>query len=239
MFSGHAGHDVVPDKESNVLQGQEHLFHLDGQIKHKLELINNYVDKQSNLHLIGHSIGCWLILELLRDNENLTMRLKSVNLLFPTLQKMAEAPNGYFINNILRKFHSFILFLYFIVSLLPTLIVSFLVTLYLRISSLPKQYLKYILKFLNPKVGEKILFLAYNEMDTVKCLNNEALNKIRHLTNIIYSSHDGWAPVSYMEDVHKNHPEIPMTEVNIEHAFVLKSSEQVAEMVSHFIKTKI
>ena len=215
------------------------MFDLDGQLKHKLELINNYVDKQSNLHLIGHSIGCWLILELLRDNENLTMRLKSVNLLFPTLQKMAESPNGYFLNNILRKFHTFILFLYLVVSLLPTVIVNFLVTIYLRIFSLPTQYLKYILKFLNPKVGEKILFLAYNEMDTVKCLNYEALNKMKHLINIIYSSHDNWAPVSYIEDVHKYQPEIPMTEVNIDHAFVLKSSEQVAEMVTQFIKIKM
>ncbi|KAJ8735761.1 hypothetical protein PYW07_007381 [Mythimna separata] len=234
---GHAGHDIVPDEQSNVLKGQEHLFHLEGQIKHKLELINNYVDKQSKLHLIGHSIGCWLILELLRDNENLAMRLKSVNLLFPTLQKMAETRNGKFVNNYLRKFHNVLLFLYLVVSLLPTAIVNFLVGIYLRIFSLPSRYLKYILKFLNPNVGEKILFLAYDEMDTVKSLNVEILNKIKHFTNVIYSSRDNWAPVSYMEDLHQ--PEIPMREVNIDHAFVLKSSERVAEMVTQFINTKL
>lgn len=233
---GHAGHDVVPDEQSSVLKGQEHLFHLEGQLKHKLELINNYIDKQSKLHLIGHSIGCWLILELLRDNENLVMRLKSVNLLFPTLQKMAETRNGKFLNNFLRQFHSFILFLFIVVNLLPTAIVTFLVGVYLRIYSLPSLYLKYILKFLNPKVGEKILFLAYDEMDTVKSLNIEVLNKIKHITNIIYSSTDNWAPVSYMEDLHKYQPEILMKEVNIDHAFVLKSSERVAGMVIQFIE---
>lgn len=239
MFSGHAGHDVVPDEQSNVLKGQEHLFHLDGQLKHKLDLINNYIDKRSKLHLIGHSIGSWLILELLQDNDNLAMRLKSINLLFPTLQKMAETRNGKFLNNFVRKFHSFILFLYHLVSLLPTVIVDFLVDIYLRIHLLPSQYLKYIQTFLNPNVGEKILFMAYDEMDTVKSLNNGVLNKFKHITNIIYGNRDNWAPVSYMEDLRKYQPEIPMKEVNIDHAFVLKSSERVAEMVIQFINTKL
>lgn len=167
------------------------------------------------------------------------MRLKSVNLLFPTLQKMAETRNGKFLNNFLRKFHSILLLLYLLVSLLPTAIVTFLVGIYLRIYLLPSQYLEYIMKFLNPNVGEKILFLAYDEMDTVKSLNVEVLNNIKHLTNIIYSSRDNWAPVLYMEDLHKHQPEIPMKEVDIDHAFVLKSSERVAEMVTQFLNTKL
>ncbi|XP_021193565.2 lipid droplet-associated hydrolase [Helicoverpa armigera] len=236
---GHAGHDVVPDEQSNMLKGQEHLFHLDGQLKHKLELINTYIDKQSKIHLIGHSIGSWLILELLNDNENLAMRVKSVNLLFPTLQRMAETRNGIFLNNYLRKIHSVLIFLYLLVSVLPTVIVNFLIAVYLKINSLPSHYTKLILKFLNQNVGEKILFLAYNEMDRVKSLNVDALNKIKHIVNVIYSSHDNWAPVSYMEDLHKCQPEIPMTEVNIDHAFVLKSSKTVADMVAQFIITKI
>ncbi|KAF9794994.1 hypothetical protein SFRURICE_011125 [Spodoptera frugiperda] len=236
---GHAGHDVVPDEASSVLKGQEHLFDLDGQIKHKLELINNYVDKQSKLHLIGHSIGSWLILELLKDNENLTMRLKSVNLLFPTLQKMAETRNGKFLNGFLRKLHNFVLLLYVLVHLLPSVIVKFLVAIYLKVYALPSHYTEYIFKFLNPNVGEKVLFLAYNEMDRVKSLNFEAINKIKHLTNVIYSKSDNWAPISYMEDLYKYQPELTMKEVDIDHAFVLKSSERTAEMVMQFIKTKL
>ncbi|XP_075975340.1 lipid droplet associated hydrolase sturkopf [Anticarsia gemmatalis] len=236
---GQAGHEEVPDEKSNVLRGQHDLFNLKGQLQHKLELINNYIDKQSKLHLIGHSIGAWLILELLRDNENLIARLSSVNLLFPTLQKMAETRNGKLLNNVIRNVHVLVLFLFYLAYALPALILTFLVEVYLKVQSLPLHYSKCILKFLRPTVGEKVLFLAYNEMDTVKSLNTEVLEKSKHLINVIYSNRDNWAPVSYMEELQSYRPHIHLTEVDIDHAFVLKSSEKVAEMVSSYIKTKI
>lgn len=80
--------------------------------------------------------------------------------------------------------------------------------------------------------------MAYDEMDSVVSLNTGIVDKVKHITNVIYSSQDGWAPGHYMEDFKKFQPELQMKEVKIAHAFVLKSSEAVAEMVSNFISTK-
>lgn len=237
FFIGQAGHEEVPDKKSNILKGQEHLFNLEGQIAHKLELINNFIDRESRLHLVGHSIGAWLILELLKDNENLSTRISSVNLLFPTIQKMAETKNGKFINNILRTFHMFVMLLFHLLSLLPTFIINLLVeSCYLKVQSLPLKLSKPIFQFLKPSVGEKILFLAYNEMDTVTNLNIAVLERIKKYTYIIYSTKDGWVPINYIDDLQMFQPQICLEKVDLEHAFVLKSSDIVAEKVSNFIK---
>lgn len=188
--------------------------------------------------MIGHSIGAWLILELLNNHDSTTKRVSSINLLFPTIQKMAESRNGKFLNNVLRKINVLLVMFFSLAALLPLWLRTYVIGLYLKYHSLPPHYTERILKYLNPKVGEKVLFLAYDEMDTVTALNNEALDNVKHLTNVIYSNRDGWAPVQYMDDLRTFQPHLQMKEVHINHAFVLKYSEQIAEMVSDFIKTK-
>lgn len=236
---GQAGHEEVADEKSNLLSGQEHLFDLEGQLKHKLELINCFLLNYTRLHLIGHSIGAWLILELFRDNVNFNNKIATVNLLFPTLQRMAETKNGKFLNTFIRNFHLFFMLLFSIANLLPAFILTFLVKLYLKVQSVPLHYTDSILKFLRPKVGEKVLFLAYNEMDTVKKLNTDIIDRIKHFTNVIYSIHDNWTPISYMEDFKIFEPEISLQKVDVDHAFVLKSSKKVAKMVIDFINLKL
>lgn len=63
---------------------------------HKLHFINNYVPNDVELHLIGHSIGAKICLELLSRlaSESGENRRASAYLLFPTLERMAETPNG-------------------------------------------------------------------------------------------------------------------------------------------------
>lgn len=235
---GHAGHEYLADKSSNHLKGQEHLFDLEGQVKHKADMICNHIDKRSKLHFIGHSIGCWIILELFDKHCDLIQRTSSVNFLFPTVQKMAISPNGQFLNNVIRRFHVLVMVFIKLVYLLPRCINEFLANCYLRLNSLPQHYLERLLKYCNPYVLEKVLFMAYDEMDSVVSLNTGIVDKVKHITNVIYSSQDGWAPGHYMEDFKKFQPELQMKEVKIAHAFVLKSSEAVAEMVSNFISTK-
>lgn len=152
---------------------------------------------------------------------------------------MAATKNGKFLNGFIRKIHIFIVLLLNLLHILPEPIRFFLVGMYLKFSSLPSHYSETILKYVHPKVMEKVLLLAYDEMDKVTALNNGAIDKIKHLTNIIYSTNDGWAPLYYMEDLKTFQPSLQMKQVNIEHAFVFKSSEQVAEMVVEFIKTTL
>ena len=56
-----------------------------------------------------------------------------------------------------------------------------------------------------------------------------------------YGATDHWAPVSYYEDMKKKFPEgeIYLCERKFKHAFVLESSEEVAEMVAPWIQDVI
>ncbi|CAK1602297.1 unnamed protein product [Parnassius mnemosyne] len=236
---GHAGHDNVSDMQCSKLQGQEHLFNLKGQLKHKLDLLDNIIDNKSKLHFVGHSIGSWFVIELLQNYDHLYKKTLSINLLFPTIQRMAKSKNGIWLNNYVRKIHGLVLFLIKLICFLPERVSLFLINIYLRLCGLPAHYDKRFLKYLNPHIFEKVLFLAFDEMDNVTTLNKEGVDKVKHLTNIIYSVDDGWAPLSFMKDLMIYQPYLQMIEVNTDHAFIFKSSQFIAFMVSDFIKHKI
>ncbi|CAH2231651.1 jg19470 [Pararge aegeria aegeria] len=171
---GHAGHEESLDKKN------KYLFNLKDQLEHKLDLIENHINKNSKIHLIGHSIGAWMIIELIHKQS-----------------------------------------------------------IYIWIKSIPSKFSSAIIKILNPDVVENIFYLAFNEMDTVLSLNTESIQKIKHLTNVVYARNDGWAPVEYIEDLKQFTPQLQIREAfNVEHAFVLKSSVEVASIVADFINTK-
>lgn len=65
------------------------------------EFIKQYVPEDAKLHLVGHSIGSWLIMNLMRDEE-IAKRVEKCYLLFPTVEYMKETPNGKFLNKFVR-----------------------------------------------------------------------------------------------------------------------------------------
>ncbi|XP_022130206.2 lipid droplet-associated hydrolase isoform X2 [Pieris rapae] len=235
---GQAGHEEILVKTSETLTSDSNSFNLNSQIAHKYDLISNYISKKSKLHLIGHSIGAWQIIELTDRNPELLPRILSINLLFPTIQKMADSPNGKFLNLFLRRIYCLLLILLKLLRLLPYWINSYLIYLYLSWHSLPSHYYERISKVIEPNVMEKVLILAFDEMDTVTNLNKDAIKNIKHLTNVIYSKTDNWAPLAYIDDLKMYEPEICLIEMNVSHAFVLKSSELVAERTATFIIDK-
>jgi len=77
---------------------------LPGQIYHKLAFIRDHIPPPPRTHphlqliLIGHSIGCYMILSLLRSR----VRVHRAALLFPTVERMAESPSGRVITPLLK-----------------------------------------------------------------------------------------------------------------------------------------
>lgn len=47
------------------------MFGLDGQVEHKLAFLRKHVPRDTRLVLLGHSIGCYIILEMLKRNPEL------------------------------------------------------------------------------------------------------------------------------------------------------------------------
>lgn len=62
---------LSPDASSSA---ERDVFGLNGQIEHKLAFLRKHVPSETRLVLVGHSIGCYIILELLKRNPELKVR---------------------------------------------------------------------------------------------------------------------------------------------------------------------
>ena len=85
------------------------LYGLDGQIRHKLAFIYATLTKDCKITFIGHSIGCQIIMELMKElsyedvicdkTKPVSQTISALNInkayfLFPTIERMRQTPAG-------------------------------------------------------------------------------------------------------------------------------------------------
>ncbi|XP_060267872.1 lipid droplet-associated hydrolase isoform X5 [Ovis aries] len=93
----HAGHALAP-RGKKVLKSSEDpnaeeikdIYGLHGQVEHKLAFLRTQVPKEMKLVVIGHSIGSYFSLEILKHAPELPV-IHSI-LLFPTIERISESP---------------------------------------------------------------------------------------------------------------------------------------------------
>ena len=61
---------MCPDASSAA---EHDVFGLDGQIEHKLAFLRRHVPRDTRLVLLGHSIGCYIILDMMKRNPELNV----------------------------------------------------------------------------------------------------------------------------------------------------------------------
>ncbi|XP_045919655.1 lipid droplet-associated hydrolase isoform X3 [Micropterus dolomieu] len=113
----HAGHCVPPDSMDMVDEAEDDVFGLNGQIEHKLAFLRKHVPRETSLVLVGHSIGCYIILEMMKRNPELKI-IKAV-MLFPTIERMAQTPQGKVMTPVLCHMRYVAYLPLFLLSLLP------------------------------------------------------------------------------------------------------------------------
>lgn len=252
---GHAGHEIPrnnPICSVQALKGNEGLFGLKGQVEHKvvcllqnlssillfqIDFIKSYVPKDAKLHLIGHSIGSYIILELLKE-ESIKKQVVDVNLLFPTVEYMAETPNGKFMTTFIKPIVWLILFLAWIYTILPSFLSSLLMYIYMKLVCMPKMHFRTLVHFIEPSILEKVFFMAYEELDFVKERNNSVIKENSNKFRLLYGDKDGWAPPNYCDKLKNDIPEINTQMSHFDHSFVLKQSRDVGSIVADWISTK-
>ncbi|XP_043650876.1 lipid droplet-associated hydrolase [Drosophila teissieri] len=238
---GHAGHDDPPEasiREVPQLSGNEELFNLDGQIRHKIAFIEKYVPSDVKIHLIGHSIGAWMILQLL-ENERIRSRIQKCYMLFPTVERMIESPNGWVFTKVAMPLYSVFGYIFFsFFNFLPVWLRLMLIQIYFLIFSIPRQYLGTALKYSKPSVAEKVVFLADDEMARVRGIQREIVEQNLDILKFYYGTTDGWVPVSYYEQLKKDYPKVDaqLDTKKIAHAFVLRHSKPMAVIVRDMIQ---
>ncbi|KAJ8935116.1 hypothetical protein NQ314_013012 [Rhamnusium bicolor] len=244
---GHAGHDL-PKEPITLPKFNDHkeLYGLKGQIQHKvlsylcflLIFFEKYVPINTRVHLIGHSIGCYMILELL-EHPSIKDKVSDVHLLFPTIEHMAETKNGKFLTTFIKPIVWLIVFVSWIFTILPNIIQFILIYAYMTFTGISiEEHFKNVKAIVNPGVLRRVFFLAFEELDQVKERNNEVIKSNINKLKLYYGKNDGWAPASFCDRIKIDIPNINAQVSSYDHTFVLKRNVEVGNIVSDWIKAK-
>ncbi|XP_053989792.1 lipid droplet-associated hydrolase [Hylaeus volcanicus] len=239
---GHAGHVQPPNNLLMTMPSDsnwnEH-YSLMAQLEHKKEFIQKYVPEDAKVHLIGHSIGCWMILNILKDNS-ISKRVAQCYLLFPTIEHMATTRNGLFFTQVVSRIAFILVFLCWLLSCIPVLQI-FLISIYTLLHGIPAKHKKPIQQLLNPRNLKNVLRMADEEMKVVKERDDITLAKYADKLWFYYGNCDGWAPVKFYKDMKTVHPNMKaeLCKHGYYHSFVLQHDKELGQIVGDLINESI
>ncbi|KAL0278889.1 UNVERIFIED_CONTAM: hypothetical protein PYX00_000571 [Menopon gallinae] len=228
----HGGHDKGAENLP-PLDGNEDLFNLRGQTEQKKRFMEKYLENV-NVICIGHSIGCKMLLEVLKNSD---VKIKQGYFLFPTIERMAESKNA----KIFTFAHSYLLWLILIGCCifvnLPQFITTILLKCYIYFTSIAPENAKALLDFIDPDVMKRVFFLADDELKKVRHLDDSDISKLKKHVKLYYGTTDGWVPLNYCKELKQRDGDIDaeICTKGFEHAFVLKNSLQMADLLSEWI----
>lgn len=236
---GHAGHVQPPENLAVTMPGVEEWnenYSLDAQVRQKVEFVKKYVPEDARLHLIGHSIGAWMILNALKDQQ-VSERVVRCYLLFPTIERMAETKNGWFFTRIVSRLAWLLIFLCYVFSFFPKFLRTLLIAAFYPVHGVPGNHTKAVLRLLNPHSLRNVIRLAEEEMDAVKQRDDPLIAKNLDRLWFYYGNCDGWVPVEYFHDLKANHPEAraQLCQKGYRHSFVLKYSRELGKIIADAI----
>ncbi|XP_078397674.1 lipid droplet-associated hydrolase isoform X2 [Cetorhinus maximus] len=188
----HAGH-CVPPEDIEMMEDieLEDVFGLNGQIEHKLTFLRKNVPKDIKLVLIGHSIGCHMILEMMKREPKLQV-LKAV-LLFPTIERMAESPQGKLMTPVLCKLRFLMYVPIYFLSFVPESVKASLVRWALQgLQSLDEATVSATLNLFNVDCAANAMYMGSQEMmqvvqrddSTIGQYLNKMLPDLLNISNI-------------------------------------------------------
>lgn len=188
------------------------------------------------IHLIGHSIGAWIILELLKDPE-IQQKVQHTYLLFPTIERMAVSKNGRTFTKFIQPLWFLFRYIFVIFSALPLIIRTIIMSVIFFILSFPQHFIGTAIKYGQISIMEKVVHLAGEEMEQVVNLDVQTIEKNKHLIKFYYGSNDEWVPIIYMHQLCDtiSNVDAELDGSNINHAFVLKHSETMGRKVGEWI----
>ena len=155
-------------KEANSLP-----LSLKEQIAHKNKFLEGHISTHSRIILIGHSIGAYVILNLLRTCQRASDITKAF-LLFPTVERMAISPSGRYVTPLVTYFKWLAIASSAAFSILPAFVKEFLVRWWLNDRKrLSLSSVESILKLLTPQSIDGVFTMAQHEMKEVVDLDDE------------------------------------------------------------------
>ncbi|KAK6643345.1 hypothetical protein RUM43_004850 [Polyplax serrata] len=231
----HGGHDNI-NKKMPSLKENRGLYDLQGQIEQKNAFIETYLDGVV-LYCIGHSIGCKMILELLKKERKSQTEIEKCLMLFPTLERMAETNNGANVIFVIKYILWLTLLGSWIFVYLPRFLQWMLLRIYCMVTRVPPHNMSAMLRLVDPHVLNKVFFLANDEMIKVKELDDETIKLHGDKLKLYYGESDGWTPIKYFREMREKHKNVSADVCSYNHTFVLSESKEVADLACLWLKS--
>ncbi|XP_075606636.1 lipid droplet-associated hydrolase isoform X2 [Balearica regulorum gibbericeps] len=225
---------IIPDTDIKEL---EDVFGLNGQVEHKLNFLKKNVSKDIKLVLIAHSIGCYITLEMMKRASELQV-LRSV-LLFPTIERMAQSPQGKLMTPLLCKLRYVLYMPVYLLSFLPEGVKASLVRFALRgMKTCDESSITTSVNLFSVDCIANILYMASQEM--MKVVERDSTTIKQNLKKLIfyYGTGDSWCPQHYYDEIKMDFPDgdIRLCEKGLRHAFVLDASKEMAAMITDWLR---
>lgn len=220
------------------LKGNEHLYDLEGQIAHKLAFISKYLPENVKIHLVGHSMGSKICLELLK-HQRINAQLKKCYLLFPVIERVEESRKGKMLPTYDSIFFVFVLFFHFL-NLLPSAWKNSTVKMCMRLDGHENyEFLDAARHFMDPKLSQVCWFLMIDMVQKFKELDEKIVQSNKEKLKLYYAQKDDWVAQNFYQEIVERVPGIDaeLCKSGYEHAFIFKSSVEVGKMLCQWIKS--
>lgn len=192
------------------------------------------------VHLIGHSVGAWSILQLLKMPE-IKARIHHSYMLFPTIERMKESAAGeIFLERSKSLRGNLLMMLFGFIGYLPHAVRASIVGHFIRKWNLPESYLEDALKGLKTSAIDRMLEMGRDQVTNVYDLDIDTImENVNHMT-FYYGTRDHWVPTQYFHDIKSRIPKIDahLDTHNMAHAFNIRQGPEMAEIVAKWIANK-
>ncbi|XP_029657861.1 lipid droplet-associated hydrolase-like [Octopus sinensis] len=231
----HTGHVSRPSEGSH-----NGVYSLQDQIEHKLAFLHHHIPKNVSLILIGHSIGCYMILNMLKKTSH--NNILRCFFLFPTIERMSSSPQGKVVTPFLKLFRWILLLFVYFMSFLPLKSKQRILCWYFKDEvKYPRCIYASSLNLFDVSCVNNMISMASQEMDMVKELDSCTISKNLHKICFYYGRKDRWCPLNYCDDMKKHFPKanIRVCQEGFEHAFVITDSERMADITWEWMQCEL
>lgn len=221
--ASHAGH--APPRPTSPRR--EHVS-LTEQVDHKLSFLNEFPSVHT-VHLIGHSIGCWMALSVL-DRLPPERRGQAV-LVCPTIERMAITPNGRRLTPLFHHGRYPATLLAWAIGHTPGRKALLTRLLLQRTPEAQRDVMLQSMLDLQPRAVFDLLGLAAEEMRDVVALPEDALRRHGPRLQLMYAKSDPWNLPGMAEGVEALDcgADVRFGSDALRHSFVLFGCEEVAD----------
>lgn len=204
---------------------------LEEQIVHKLAFLEQYAPEVDTLYLVGHSIGAWMVLQMLQRLE--PSKVKKIVLLFPAIERMEDTPKGIRLAPLFSSLRLPFTFAVWCLSCIPDSVKRFLLGYHFYTTPLEQvPHMTQGAMNIDSKAIHNVLCMAKQEVTEVTDAPFEIIDANIDKIVFYYGVRDAWNIAGCYDDMCKRYPdhsEVHMCKSGHAHAFVEAASNEMAD----------